>query len=131
MEIIKKHIYTKHPDSSYAFIQCRITSTYPGENFIPACIYVRSADGTRAGYDIDAICYFDKSIHNEGNDRTYFFFYNFAPGEILECTLGFVLQEDFDLGEGQTYYIGGQPLQLPISDPEYNRNAVRIDRIGK
>ena len=131
MEIIQKHIYSRHPNSDYAFINCRITSTSPGSYYIPACIYVRSADGNLASYDIDAICYFDKAIHTEGNDRTYFFVYDFAPGETLECTLGFVLQEDFNMGEGQIYYIGAEPLKLPVEDPEYNRNAVRIDRIGK
>lgn len=130
-EIIRKHIYTRHPDSSYAFIQCKITSTGPGDNFISPCIYARSADGKLTSYDIDALCYFDKAIHTEGNDRTYFYVYNFAPGETLECTLGFVLQEDFNLGEGQTYYVGSEPLKLPVEDPEYNKNAVKIDRIGK
>lgn len=116
VEIYNKYIgeYTsmQHIKTKYLFLKCRITNLR--DKSVEEALYLQhgivSGDGKKFIYS-DRNVYFDKSQHTEeteGEREHHFFFYNFKPGETLECTLGVEIRQKYDGDE--EYYIGFEPL---------------------
>lgn len=133
IDYIEKYTYSYHPETKYIFIKCKITNTLENtdEFSIYPRIYVEKADGTEFNSQ-EAIIYFDEAENTEGEERLKrFFCRKFTGGEVLECTLGFQVQETY--GEDEVYYIGftiaNTHMIESINDPAIV--SVRIDQIGE
>ncbi len=135
-EIYHKYIggYTsmQHPKTRYLFVKCRITNLRDKsiEETLSLEYGIVSKDGANHTYH-DGGIYFDKSNHMEGEDRTHrFFFYEFEPGETLECTLGMEIKQKY--GEDEEYYIGFKPLDWDENTgwPDKEPGMVKVTEIG-
>lgn len=112
LDIISKHTTMKHPKTRYFFVECRITnpSTKMNETCLDLDIFIKSEEEY---LDMqECTCYFDKAVNLEGDERTNrFFWYPFAAGEVLECVIGFEIEEVWN--EEEKYYVG---IQTPGID---------------
>ena len=135
-EIYDKHIGTytsmQHPKTRYLFVKCQITNLRDKsvEESLSLEHGIVSKDGTEYVYR-DGGIYFDKPQHTDGEDRTHsFFFYNFEPGETLECTLGVEIKQQY--GEDEEYYIGWKPLDWDENTgwPDKEPKMVKVTEIG-
>lgn len=106
--IIEKHTKRYHPKTRYFFVRCKITNLLEKANDASVDVdsFIASEQGEVFAVHNDAV-YFDKAIHLRGEDRDHrFFWYSFEPGEVMECTLGYEIQQERD--ENEVYYIGVQ-----------------------
>lgn len=129
---IGKYKSMQHPKTRYLFVKCRITNLRDksvDEN-VSLSHGIVSKDGTEYVYS-DAGVYFDKPQHTEGEDRVHsFFYYNFAPKESLECTIGVEIKQKY--GENEQYYIGFQPPDWNNDTgwPDTEPRMIKVTEIG-
>ena len=89
-DVIEKHTVNIEVTNRVYFVKCRITnvsSTTPIETLFPMDVIYKSEDTDEQGYN-EALCYFDKSVYTEGEDRKRYFTIKLDAGETMECTLG-------------------------------------------
>lgn len=108
-DVIEQYTIYKHPKTRYIFAKCRIENRHKGKNETTVDVDTfTSSENSKYLARHDNAVYFDKAIHTIGEDRDHrFFWYTFGEGEVLECTLGFEMKEEWN--EKDKYYIGVQP----------------------
>lgn len=108
MDVIEEYTTMRHPKTRYFFVTCRITNLSGKINEV--CLDLDtfiSSDKSEYLAMQECTVYFDKAIYTTGADREKrFFWYTFGEDEVLECTLGYEVKEEWD--EYEEYYIGVQ-----------------------
>ena len=139
-DVIEKHTVNIEVTNRVYFVKCRITnvsSTTPIETLFPMDVIYKSEDTDEWGYH-EALCYFDKPVYTEGEDRKRYFTIKLDAGETMECTLGLSVPTDIrdlpsqDYGEHvQNYY--GELIGSGMSkyDPSLYPNYVDLDALPK
>lgn len=109
-DIIKKNTYEAHPNTRYYFVHMRVTNTSDEKNRDVVMNELRTivTNGNKKTSSInESICYFSSPQNIRGEERAQFFFwYNMAPGEVLECTVGFQVRDDWIYPSDQYVYAG-------------------------
>lgn len=114
LDVIEANTYEIPSERYYVFVKVRIT------NLTDRRIeqYLNELDCVASSADLEehgsrttnTMCYFDKSVYTEGDDRTHLYFlHTFEPNETLECTLGFWGKDEI---ENPEYYIVVNEVEL-------------------
>ena len=139
-DVIEKHTVNIEVTNRVYFVKCRITnvsSTTPIETLFPMDVIYKSEDTDEWGYH-EALCYFDKAVYTEGDDRKRYFTIKLDAGETMECTLGLSVPTDIrdlpsqDYGEHVKHYYG-ELIGSGMSkyDPSLYPNYVDLDALPK
>ena len=139
-DVIEKHTVNIEVTNRVYFVKCRITnvsSTTPIETLFPMDVIYKSEDTDEWGYH-EALCYFDKAVYTEGDDRKRYFTIKLDAGETMECTLGLSVPSDIrdlpsqDYGEHVKHYYG-ELIGSGMSkyDPSLYPNYVDLDALPK
>ena len=139
-DVIEKHTVNIEVTNRIYFVKCRITnvsSTTPIETLFPMDVIYKSEDTDEWGYH-EALCYFDKPVYTEGEDRKRYFTIKLDAGETMECTLGLSVPTDIrdlpsqDYGEHVKHYYG-ELIGSGMSkyDPSLYPNYVDLDALPK
>lgn len=139
-DVIEKHTVNIEVTNRVYFVKCRITnvsSTTPIETLFPMDVIYKSEDTDEWGYH-EALCYFDKAVYTEGEDRKRYFTIKLDAGETMECTLGLSVPTDIrdlpsqDYGEHVKHYYG-ELIGSGMSkyDPSLYPNYVDLDALPK
>ena len=139
-DVIEKHTVNIEVTNRVYFVKCRITnvsSTTPIETLFPMDVIYKSEDTDEWGYH-EALCYFDKPVYTEGEDRKRYFTIKLDAGETMECTLGLSVPTDIrdlpsqDYGEHVKHYYG-ELIGSGMSkyDPSLYPNYVDLDALPK
>ena len=139
-DVIEKHTVNIEVTNRVYFVKCRITnvsSTSPIETLFPMDVIYKSEDTDEWGYH-EALCYFDKAVYTEGEDRKRYFTIKLDAGETMECTLGLSVPTDIrdlpsqDYGEHVKHYYG-ELIGSGMSkyDPSLYPNYVDLDALPK
>ena len=139
-DVIEKHTAYIEVTNRVYFVKCRITnvsSTTPIETLFPMDVIYKSEDTDEWGYH-EALCYFDKPVYTEGEDRKRYFTIKLDAGETMECTLGLSVPTDIrdlpsqDYGEHVKHYYG-ELIGSGMSkyDPSLYPNYVDLDALPK
>lgn len=139
-DVIEKHTVNIEVTNRVYFVKCRITnvsSTSPIETLFPMDVIYKSEDTDEWGYH-EALCYFDKAVYTEGDDRKRYFTIKLDAGETMECTLGLSVPSDIrdlpsqDYGEHVKHYYG-ELIGSGMSkyDPSLYPNYVDLDALPK
>ena len=139
-DVVEKHTVNIEVTNRVYFVKCRITnvsSTTPIETLFPMDVIYKSEDTDEQGYN-EALCYFDKSVYTEGEDRKRYFTIKLDAGETMECTLGLAVPSDIrdlpsqDYGEHVKHYYGELIASGTIKyDPSLYPNYVDLDALPK
>ena len=139
-DVIEKHTVNIEVTNRVYFVKCRITnvsSTTPIETLFPMDVIYKSEDTDEQGYN-EALCYFDKSVYTEGEDRKRYFTIKLDAGETMECTLGLSVPTDIrdlpsqDYGEHVKHYYGELIASGTTKyDPSLYPNYVDLDALPK
>ena len=139
-DVIEKHTVNIEVTNRVYFVKCRITnvsSTSPIETLFPMDVIYKSEDTDEQGYN-EALCYFDKSVYTEGEDRKRYFTIKLDAGETMECTLGLSVPTDIrdlpsqDYGEHVKHYYGELIASGTTKyDPSLYPNYVDLDALPK
>ncbi len=109
LDVIKQYTTMRHPKTRYYFAKCRITNLSKQTNNVSLSYYTFVCSGKSeyqylGGSDTTHV-YFDKAVNTTGEDRlNRFFWYPLEGGEVLECTMGFEIKQEWD--DNEKYYIG-------------------------
>ncbi len=106
-DVTRQYITLGHPKTRYVFAKCKITNLRNGNNNASVGVYIftSSENSKILGMSDTCLQYFDKAVNLVGEDRDHsFFWYPFKEGEVLECTLGFEIPEEYN--ENDKFYIG-------------------------
>lgn len=100
-----------HPKSRYYFVKLRITnnSNKSREVALNNLYLIQTNEIKSYAVTSDYVIYFDKAQHTEGDDRIHrFCWYTMQPKEILECVIGYEMDEHslYDLHDERLMYIG-------------------------
>lgn len=107
LDVIEKHTTMIHPKTRYYFVRCKMTNTKQKKYNACLDVYIFVKGEGEYLYMQRGACYFDKAVYLEGDERVHnFFWYPIAEGEVLECVLGFEIQEVWN--EEEKYYVGVQ-----------------------
>lgn len=139
-DVIEKYTVNIEVTNRIYFVKCRITnisSTTPIETLFPMDVIYKSEDTDEWGYH-EALCYFDKPVYTEGEDRKRYFTIKLDAGETMECTLGLSVPTDIrdlpsqDYGEHVKHYYG-ELIGSGMSkyDPSLYPNYVDLDALPK
>ena len=139
-DVIEKHTVNIEVTNRVYFVKCRITnvsSTSPIETLFPMDVIYKSEDTDEWEYH-EALCYFDKAVYTEGEDRKRYFTIKLDAGETMECTLGLSVPTDIrdlpsqDYGEHVKHYYG-ELIGSGMSkyDPSLYPNYVDLDALPK
>ncbi len=112
-DVIEQYTTMQHPVTRYFFVNCRITNLSEKRNEVCLALdtFVASDNSEYLAMHEYSV-YFDKAVNTTGEDReNRFFWYTLEDGEVLECTLGYEIKEEWD--ENEEYYIG---VQSPGAD---------------
>ena len=100
-------------------------------------VIYKSEDTDEQGYN-EALCYFDKPVYTEGDDRKKYFTIKLDAGETMECTLGLSVPSDIrdlpsqDYGEHVKHYYGELIASGTTKyDPSLYPNYVDLDALPK
>ena len=139
-DVIEKHTVNIEVTNRVYFVKCRITnvsSTTPIETLFPMDVIYKSEDTDEQGYN-EALCYFDKPVYTEGEDRKRYFTIKLDAGETMECTLGLSVPSDIrdlpsqDYGEHVKHYYGELIASGTTKyDPSLYPNYVDLDALPK
>ena len=139
-DVIEKHTAYIEVTNRVYFVKCRITnvsSTSPIETLFPMDVIYKSEDTDEWGYH-EALCYFDKPVYTEGEDRKRYFTIKLDAGETMECTLGLSVPTDIrdlpsqDYGEHVKHYYGELIASGTTKyDPSLYPNYVDLDALPK
>ena len=139
-DVIEKHTAYIEVTNRVYFVKCRITnvsSTTPIETLFPMDVIYKSEDTDEQVYN-EALCYFDKSVYTEGEDRKRYFTIKLDAGETMECTLGLSVPSDIrdlpsqDYGEHVKHYYGELIASGTTKyDPSLYPNYVDLDALPK
>ena len=139
-DVIEKHTVNIEVTNRVYFVKCRITnvsSTTPIETLFPMDVIYKSEDTDEWGYH-EALCYFDKAVYTEGDDRKRYFTIKLDAGETMECTLGLSVPTDIrdlpsqDYGEHVKHYYGELIASGTTKyDPSLYPNYVDLDALPK
>lgn len=131
IDVIEKHTTMVPLNKQYVFVKCRITNSVNSTNeaFLnELTVFLSSKDMSTYDFHSDTVCYFDKPVHKEGDDRIHSYFkYSFTANETLECTLGFAVK-DSEI-ENPDYYIGFYEDYGEETNPALTKYVMKLEDI--
>lgn len=127
---------TTHPETRYFFFRMKITNTTDKDQELVLNELNLIHANRNNGFALytDGICYFDKAVYTEGEERLHqFTWYNMKPGETLECTVGYEMRtygiKWMFPEEDDVVYIGiiSPQMESQWINPVVSKNVVRVD----
>lgn len=130
--IVERFTTIIHPKTRYIFVNCVIKNIAEADGI--ECLLneinvnICSSSSPLSADCSDCLCYFDKAIKTEGEDREHeFFLVKLDKDDRLECTLGFEIKERF--GTGEQYYFYFEPMVTGEINPKYLDNSVCLNDV--